>query len=83
MTTGQQETQKVSIPALAAVVAVWVLLALGFWQPWAWAGAAVLYGGGIAYFWFSGRQRQAAFVSSLLAVRATLALGYQLSRWRR
>ncbi len=80
MTTEQQETQKVSRLALAAIIAIWVLLALGFWQPWAWAGAAVLYGGGIAWFWFSGRQRQAAFVTSLLAARATLAAGQWLTR---
>jgi Kef-type K+ transport system membrane component KefB len=80
MTTGQQETQKISRLALAAIVAVWVLLALGFWQPWAWAGAAVLYGGGIAYFWFSGRQRQVTFISSLLAIHATLVLSRLLNR---
>lgn len=83
MTAEQHETQKVSRLALAAVVAIWALLALGFWQPWAWAAAGVLYGSGIACFWAAGRQRQAAFVSSLLAARATLEVGQRLNRRRK
>lgn len=44
-------------PEAAVIIAAWVLLVLGIWQPWCAFAAGVLYAGCLA-FWFFRRGRR-------------------------